>query len=78
MGAHERDVSYKGKKYRLSVSEKIGDDGVIETHMNYDAHHAPRQEKRKANLVLRDGVWWRWDYEKQKWKKDTKTGRLFK
>lgn len=51
-GAHQKDVAYKGRKYRLSVSEKVAADGVIETHLDYDAHDAPRQPKRRATSVF--------------------------
>ena len=49
LGAHSKDVTYRGKKYELAVKEKVSDvDGVIETHMDYKPQFRPKGAKSRG------------------------------
>lgn len=52
LGAHQKDIAYRGKKYTLSVKEKMGDDGVIETHMDYAPQFRPKGTKSRGNFSV--------------------------
>jgi hypothetical protein len=52
LGAHSKDVLYQGKKYELNVKEKVADDGVIETHMDYKPQWRPKGAKSRGTFNI--------------------------
>lgn len=53
LGAHSKDVEYRGKKYELSVKEKVSEvDGVIETHMDWKPQFRPKGTKSRGNFSI--------------------------
>lgn len=49
-GAHQKRVEYRGKRYEMEVSEKVGEDGVIESHLNYSPVDRPKGTKSRGNF----------------------------
>lgn len=52
-----REVDLRGKRHVLDVSEKMGKDGVIETHVNYTAAPKAYYGKAKDKLCGQCMVW---------------------
>lgn len=68
-----REVDLRGKRHVLDVSEKMGSDGVIETHVNYKAAPKAYYGKPKSVMCGSCMTWVMKDYKPYPHKKGCKT-----
>lgn len=45
------DVEHRGKKYGLTVEDKVSEkDGIVESHFKYEPHFRPAGSKSRGNF----------------------------
>lgn len=52
LGSYQETVSHRGVKYEQTVFDKMGEDGVMESHMNYTPHMRPKGIKSRLNFTV--------------------------
>lgn len=51
LGDHGHEVTYRGKKYEMEVKDKMGEDGVMESHLSYEPKMRPKGAKSRGNFA---------------------------
>lgn len=51
VGDTEKEVSYRGKKYQMTMKDKMGEDGVMESHLSYEPKMRPKGAKSRGNFA---------------------------
>lgn len=51
MGNTEKEVEYRGKKYQMTMVDKMGEDGVMESHLSYENKMRPKGAKSRGNFA---------------------------
>lgn len=50
-GDHQQRVEYRGKRYEMTVKDKVSDvDGIVESHLSYDPVDRPKGAKSRGNF----------------------------
>lgn len=52
LGNYQEDVSHRGVKYVQTVTDKMGEDGVMESHMDYIPKMRPKGTKSRGNFPV--------------------------